>query len=40
MISVKRGIKISDADESEMCKRNEWCGASKMDVKRVHESPE
>jgi len=37
---VKQGIRINDADECEMCRRNECEGASKMSLKHVHESPE
>jgi len=34
------GDKINNADECEMCRRNECKGASKISPKHVHESPE
>jgi len=40
VIDVKQGVKINDADECETRKGNECEGASKMGMKRVHESPE
>jgi len=40
VIRVKQGIRINDADEGEMCRRNECDVASKMSPKHIHESPE
>jgi len=37
---MKQGIRINDADKSETCRKNEWCGASNMSPKQVHKSPE